>query len=163
MHLGLDSLVDAHFDYAEAENWHRDLRHYRHTRLKLLQELLACDIDKLADDLASHSSNHGVDPTWVDRWSVVCIARQSLALSARPRRPFGVWLEGGPGRLQDELRVKHGDAIHQADEAFRKAARQLFADALVALFDGVEGRNVDEDALFARGLPRTAPDPDDYW
>jgi hypothetical protein len=108
------SLVDAYFEH---HRFHKsrvpEFKAYATRRLELLEEAFGVSfLDKLLR--ARHSvfrregSSRVVDR---DQYQAIQLARSSLEEYAKVSSPFGSYLEGGPGPIEQALWDRHGRAL----------------------------------------------------
>lgn len=151
--LTIDDLVDA---YLEAHRWKdavAPLRDYHATRRDLLEAMFGVSLDDVPDTRREER----------DRAKVASTAIRCVHAASALHLPFGYYVEGGPGPLEGGLLARHRARIEVSQEGLRAGYRAVVRDALETLFPQATLRVFDEDDLFAAGLPREAPDPDDFW
>jgi hypothetical protein len=153
--VGFEDLVTAWFDATEYEDKAPEHSSYIGKRRDALRDAMGSSFGRPEAPVG----RRGPSAQARDRDAVHGLARSCLERARQVRSPFGSWLEGKPGPLESRLRDTHKRALDAAQEAQLAGLRALFVDCLLAL----ETRRIPEEELFARGVPRTAPDPWDYF
>jgi hypothetical protein len=68
-----------------------------------------------------------------------------------------------PPKVVRELEKEYGEIIRAHERELNQINRVLIGRTLKYLFPGIEKKKIPEAKLFERGLPKEAPDPDDFW
>ncbi len=161
--LRFDDLVDAYINEARYRVAARELADHHGLRLRVLAELFGCDF-KSADADHSEVVGRSADRDVArDREQVASIARACLRKHTTASGPFGFYMEGCPGPLEQGLLDRHDAKMGDALARFQKELRAIFADCLKVLYPGIEKRKVPVSALVERGVPEEGPDPDEFW
>lgn len=161
--LRIDDLVDAYLNEARYRVAARELADYHGQRLRVLCELFGCGF-KCTD--ADHSEVIGGSAdrdAARDREQVASIARACLRKHTTTSGPFGFYMEGYPGPLEQGLLDRHDTKMSDALRLFQRQLRDTFADCLKVLHPGIEKRKVPLAALIERGVHEEGPDPDEFW
>lgn len=158
--LGFDELVQAFIDDARHHGRGDSVANYHAKRLHLLCEALQCAF--IARPLRRDDEDDFSDAAARDRNDVRSIARDCLRNHAALYAPFATGLEGRPGPLEAVVRERNAEPLRAAVQGLKDALQRCFADALRQLEPGLANRTVPEGWLFERGLPKRAPEPDDW-
>jgi hypothetical protein len=155
-------LVDAYFEYHRfRKSTEPAYKAYATRRLELLEEAFGVSfLDKLLrarpSFLNRDRSSRVVER---DHYRAIELARTSLKFHAMLFSPFGSYLEGAPGPIEQGLRDRHGGELSDLNEKLRERYRLLFADCLRAFYPEVAGKRTTEAALRGQGLGER-PDED---
>jgi hypothetical protein len=156
------SLVDAYFEH---HRFHKsagaEYKAYATRRLELLEEAFGVSfLDKLLR--ARHSlfrregSSRVVDR---DQYQAIQLARRSLERYAKLFSPFGSYLEGGPGPIEQALWDRHGREFSDSSEKLRERYQALFSDCVLVFYPDAAKRSTTEAWLREQGLDER-PDED---
>jgi hypothetical protein len=156
------SLVDAYFEH---HRFHKsaaaEYKAYATRRLELLEEAFGVSfLDKLLrarhSFLRREGSSRVLDR---DQYQAIQLARRSLERYAKLFSPFGSYLEGGPGPIEQALWDRHGREFSDLNEKLRERYRALFADCLLAFHPDAAEMSTTETWLREQGLSER-PDED---
>jgi len=161
--LRIDDLVDAYLNEARYRVAARDLADYHGQRLRVLSELFGCGFKSTDADHSEVIGGSTDRDATRDREQVASIARACLRKHTTISGPFGFYMEGCPGPLEQGLLDRHDAKMGDALARFQKELRAIFADCLKVLYPGIEKRKVPVSALVERGVPEEGPDPDEFW
>jgi len=161
--LRIDDLVDAYINEARYRVAARELADHHGLRLRVLAELFGCDFKSAAADHSEVVGRSADRDVARDREQVASIARACLRKHTTTSGPFGFYMEGHPGPLEQGLLDRHDAKMSDALARFQKELRATFADCLKVLHPGIEKRKVPLAALIERGVPEEGPDPDEFW
>lgn len=172
--LTIDDLIDAFVEELSFRNAHEDLRQYYKQRLHSLMKLFKCDLYKHKvepDEIAIRGqAQEGPRSSFTKRGDImraetIAFFERCLAAQARTKSPFkmGVYLEGAHPKIVSKLEEKYGHEINGHEKELDRLNRVLLKEVLKSLFPGIDKRNIAEAKLFEMGVPKEAPDLDDYW
>lgn len=161
--LRFDDLVDAYINEARYRVAARELADYHGQRLRVLSELFGCGFRSTDADHSEVIGGSADGDAARDREQVASIARACLRKHTSTSGPFGFYMEGYPGPLEQGLLDRHDAKMSDALRLFQRRLRDTFADSLKTLYPGIENRKVPLAGLIERGVPEEGPDPDEFW
>ena len=157
--LGFKDLVKAYYDCEYYRAAGGDVSAWYDQRLDLLKRLMGFGVD----DTDRHDRAHGPEEWEAERDESAVQQILNHCLTDKVPFPFGRYMEGGPGPREQALRDRHERRLDILKSAYAKEMRRLFVTTLVSLQPTVRRRKVRESKLWALGLPREAPEPDDFY
>ena len=155
-------LVDAYFEhYRFHKSTESEFKAYATRRLELLEQSFGVSfLEKLLrarQPVPGRERSSGVVDR--DQYQAIALARSSLKYAAMMFSPFGSYLEGGPGPIEQKLWDRHHRTIRDVNETLREQYRSLFADRLLVFYPSAAEQRTTEAWLRGQGL-RERPDED---
>jgi hypothetical protein len=157
--LSWDALVDAYFN---AERWKsavETLSAFHEAKLRHLEVRFGFSLDGIEAPPDHHEDAESVARA-NDAQTLVNIMRSCLRRSSTLFAPFGTYLEGGPGPLEEKLRRRYDRRFGSKISDLKTTYRRCVADALLMIAPHVRLKRISDDVLEIVG---PEPDPDDFW
>jgi hypothetical protein len=171
--LTLDDLVMALINEVDFRNAAEPLALYHTKKLAILKQLFGCDLQKRGTELDQEArrkkrrqgSELSEEYYEVSGEQTIMFLENCINAFRLTKSPFrcAFYLEGMPPKVVRELEKEYGEIIRAHERELNQINRVLIGRTLKYLFPGIEKKKIPEAKLFERGLPKEAPDPDDFW